>query len=481
MSRRQPLARAAKRAREPLVELDTNLLEEKRAEVNSHSSSSNSAPPDLSLLSLIDAAELPSGPKPRKKRGKYKPRLDKEKRIKLITNWLNGSNTPQIIAQMNREDGIDVNPKTLASIMKRQREGRVDLKPHHARAPKYDLDDRKQMAIINNDTTQFTYDQVRAAWMEWWSSQHGNLTAPKPSDFTLNKAFKEFDLTTKNLEWVPETRNDAEHIRWRKDYSQEAITWNREDLIFIDETGFNMHIHRKRGRSIRGTRAHATEKNTPGNRINMCAAVSPSLGLVKYKCILSSWNKEEFSVFLQELLDTPLLQSHSCIICMDNVSWHHVELVRDVLRAGRVEHRVKRIPSYSPHLNPIEYAFHVWKNAIKKVDQVTTLVPLQQQLDNAAPLITDHLISRCLDHVYRYYIHCIQGKPLEVFDPRMEEDGEVVEEKRRRWRRSIRVTKRRRSEVVMRSCTIHTSPHNPKSNQLILNENNSTLNQNNQP
>jgi len=98
------------------------------------------------------------------------------------------------------------------------------------------------------------------------------------------------------------------------------------------------------------------------------------------------------------------------------------------LWAGRVQHHIKRIPSYSPHLNPIEYAFHVWKNAIKQVDQVTTTIPLQRQIDDAAPLITDHLITRCLDHVYRYYLHCIQGKALEEFDPRLEDGGAGQEE-----------------------------------------------------
>jgi transposase len=315
--------------------------------------------------------------------------------------------------------------------MRRQRrEGRVALKPHHSRRPKYDGIERRQMANIQKDNQQWTYDQVRAAWKEWWSREHVGMTAPTPSNYTLNSVFNEFDITSKNLEWVPEVRNDAHHIEWRKKYSQEAVTWNRENLIFIDEIGFTMHVHRRRGRSVRGTRAHANEKNSPGNRINMCAAVSPVQGLVKYRCILTTWDSKEFANFMKELLDAPLLQTRSCLICMDNVSWHHVEQVHDVLWAGRIQHHIKRIPAYSPQLNPIEYAFSVWKNAIKRVDQVTTTIPLQSQIDNAAPLITDHLITRCLDHVYRYYLHCMQGKPLEAFNARLEEVGEGKEEVR---------------------------------------------------
>ena len=83
---------------------------------------------------------------------------------------------------------------------------------------------------------------------------------------------------------------------------------------------------------------------------------------------------------MQAQVDTSLLQTRSCIICMDNVSWHHVDEVHDVLRAGPVKHRIKRILSNSRQLNPIEYCFKIWKDAIKEVDQTTTNVSLQREI-----------------------------------------------------------------------------------------------------
>ena len=423
MSRRQP-NRAAKRARSPLVELSPNHadLEEKYPD-----------PPNLSLLSLASeqvAADenQPPAPKQRKKRGKYHPRLTTEQRKEILTMWVSeGQDAPHIIAHFARK-GTPIARSTIDNIIRRVRdEDRIELKlVRTVRRTKYGYEEYKVLADIQEQHHQWTYDQVRAEWKLWWSGQHNGGDAPTPSNFTLAKALDMFNKSTKNLEWVPETRNDDEHIEWRFKYCTEAINWTRGNLIFVDETGFNKHIHRKRGRSAKGTRAHALETNSAGPRINLCAAVSTAQGLVKYKCILTSYNTAEFANFMQELLETPLLQTRSCIICMDNVSWHHVDEVHDVLRANRIEHRIKRIPSYSPHLNPIEYAFAIWKNAIKRVDQLTTAITLQQQIDNAAPLITDQLISRCLDHVYRYYVHCIQRKPLEKFHARLQEDGEVV-------------------------------------------------------
>jgi transposase len=419
MSRRGP-PRNAKRVRQPLAEVDTNIPDHTL--------------PDVGLLSLASAAvqqpsSPPSPPRPRKKRGKYRPRLTTEQRLEILRMWISeGQDAPHIIAHFARQ-GVQIPKSTLDNIIRNQRkEGRVALKNKQHRRPKYSTEEREALAKIQKDHNNWSYDQVRAEWRLWWSRKHHGEDAPTPSNYILNSAFIEFGVTTKNLEYVPVARNEERLIIWRKEYSEEAIAFDRERLIFVDETGFDKHVHRRRGRSERGMPAHASETNNQGNRINMCAAVSPVLGLVMYRCILTSYNTEEFAAFMQDLLDQPLLQNRSCIICMDNVNWHHKDEVHDVLRAGRVEHHIKRIPSYSPHLNPIEYVFSVWKAGIKREDQTTTSITLQQQIDQAAPLVTDHLVSRCLDHVYRYYIHCMKSLPLEDFDPRLD-DGQATERK----------------------------------------------------
>ena len=423
-------SRVAKRARSPLAVLQTNAA----GDIVDFEEKYNN-PPDANLLSLAVVADEKDEkenqrppPKPRKKRGKYKPRLTTKQRTDILSMWISDSfDAPRILAHYALQ-GVVIPPSTLDSLLKRYRkEDRIELHAHRiVRRSKYTEDDYRQMANIQKANNKLTYDQVIAEWRDVWSRAHDGAEAPKPSHYTLHKAFQMFNMTSKNLEWVAEAQNDEAHINWREQYCTEAINWQRENLIFVDETGFNAHMHRRRGRSERGLRAHATEKNSAGYRINICAAVSPVQGLVMYKCILTSFGTREFAGFMQELLDTPLLQSRSCIICMDNVSWHHVDEVHDVLRAGAVEHRIKRVPSYSPQLNPIEYCFKIWKDAIKGVDQTTTTVSLQRQIDDAAPLITDRLVARCLDHVYRYYVHCRLRLPLDKFDPRLDEGGAVV-------------------------------------------------------
>ena len=91
--------------------------------------------------------------------------------------------------------------------------------------------------------------------------------------------------------------------------------------------------------------------------------------------------------------------------------------MREVLRGLPIQLELKFLPVYSPHLNPNEYCFHLWKSEIKLINQITTTQNLQQQIDTAARLITPTYVARCLDHVYKYYAHCIEGKPLEEFRP----------------------------------------------------------------
>jgi len=53
-------------------------------------------------------------------------------------------------------------------------------------------------------------------------------------------------------------------------------------------------------------------------------------------------------------------------ILLDNVKWHYSESVLEEFRGPRIQHEMKRLLPWSPHLNPIEYAFSLWKSKIKR-------------------------------------------------------------------------------------------------------------------
>ena len=238
-----------------------------------------------------------------------------------------------------------------------------------------------------------------------------------PCNFTIRKFLAAADITSKQLVLVPVARNTPEAIDARCDYSRIAMGWDRDTLIFIDETTFSKGKHRSRERNVRGALANQVKRNSPGPGVKVCAAVSPVVGLVMFETQLTAYSGDTFAEFMAELCAHPFVQQQSRRFVVDNVYVHFVPKVYDVLAAQSVQHTLQRLPTYSPHLNPIEYCFHNWKTEIRHINQLTDRRSLIQQVDDTRTCIDAHLVTRILDHVYQLYMHCIEKKPLEEFKP----------------------------------------------------------------
>ena len=177
-------------------------------------------------------------------------------------------------------------------------------------------------------------------------------------------------LTDKRLIPVPVARNEPANIKARKTYCTTALGWERDTLVFIDETSFDRNLHHSRGRSPKDTVATYTRINSSGPGIKVCAAASPVLGLVMYDTQLTAYDGEDFARFMTALCALPEMQRQSMRFVMDNVRLHHTEVVRDVLSAQAIQHYVSFLPTYSPHFNPIAYCFHNWKTEMKHINQL---------------------------------------------------------------------------------------------------------------
>jgi len=160
----------------------------------------------------------------------------------------------------------------------------------------------------------------------WRSVTNSNK---KLSNGTIHRILQQYNVTTKTLEHIPIARNSLEVKLKRKAYCLEAISWDRESLVFIDETGFNLHLHKRRGRSSRGAPAVALETNNPGERLNVCAAVSPAHGLLYYRIKVGSWDQWEFRDFINQLFKMAPFQYRNHFIVLDNVKWHYSESVME--------------------------------------------------------------------------------------------------------------------------------------------------------
>ena len=127
--------------------------------------------------------------------------------------------------------------------------------------------------------------------------------------------------------------------------------------VFIDETGYNFHCHRRRGRSLIGTPAVQTVVTQKGINLSLIAAMT-SDGVIHKNMKRGSITKDDFQTFLIEL-STLLGEETKATFIFDNCRCHFA--VESYYEA----HSIERIPPYSPFLNAIEELFSSLKRNIR--------------------------------------------------------------------------------------------------------------------
>ena len=170
-------------------------------------------------------------------------------------------------------------------------------------------------------------------------------------------------LTFKKLHTVSETCNSEENKVKRINYVTQLTAYEDQgwNIIWIDETNFNLHCKRGYGRSRRGERAKITLTSTKGSNLHIIGAMS-ECGLVKYTLKRGSFTKSSFAMWMRDLLNE--LNTPTVIVC-DNAPSHSniEEIFRD---PSFTQHRILRLGPYSPELNPIEGIWSILKNEIRK-------------------------------------------------------------------------------------------------------------------
>jgi transposase len=139
-----------------------------------------------------------------------------------------------------------------------------------------------------------------------------------------------------------------------------------ECLVFLDECGFSLNMHRLYGWAIGGERCvEAVPFNKGINRSVLGAYSLPTAdnptGLWALWQKLGAWTGQLFEAFLcDELL--PRLPP-GCVLVLDNARIHHGPQLKEMVeRAG---HALLYLPPYSPDYNPIELVWSWLKNTVR--------------------------------------------------------------------------------------------------------------------
>ncbi len=144
-------------------------------------------------------------------------------------------------------------------------------------------------------------------------------------------------------------------------------------LVYIDESGIEMGIHKEKSWSIKGKTVLAKKSGKYYERTNIIA------GLVRNKSIApmvfnGSCNTKVFNSWVENFLIKELKSGQ--FVVMDNASFHKSQKTRELIES--VGCKIIFLPPYSPDLNPIEKFWANMKRWIRS--QITQFAHLYDAL-----------------------------------------------------------------------------------------------------
>jgi transposase len=182
----------------------------------------------------------------------------------------------------------------------------------------------------------------------------------------IDRILKKFHFSMKRLIAIPMQRNLPQNVEAKRIYARNFYSiWNEnngDDVLFLDEAGFQVSMRNIRGRSRSGTVAFIETRNLKTKNLSLCAAIKKN-GVFAFEVIHTPYNRKLFGCFIEgvlnKLYEDALTQQK---FIMDNVALHKTQEIREIIESRG--HQIIFLPPYSPFLNPIENVFSKWKGSV---------------------------------------------------------------------------------------------------------------------
>lgn len=141
-----------------------------------------------------------------------------------------------------------------------------------------------------------------------------------------------------------------------------------ENVVYIDETGFQKFAYRMHGWAPRGQKIYG---DVSGNNRKCTNLILARAGARHFAPMLfeGTCDAKTFNTWLHRVL-IPCLKNSSLIV-LDNAAFHVRSAIKKILSA--FGHEVLFLPTYSPDLNPIEHSFDTLKDFRLSLPQDTPI------------------------------------------------------------------------------------------------------------
>lgn len=305
----------------------------------------------------------------RRPRGQYFNIGEETKRILIRSVFEDGKSIKQTASDLR------INYNTAKSVIKKAKEDHnyansmesTEIPPinvfNNVGRPKIITEEIKSyIEILIEWTPSITLGQIKAKIESAY-----NVTLSISSIFyTIN----DLRITLKDSRKILERVNAEDTIQRRFEYASfflENAPEDKNKCIFIDESGFNLHLRRRKARSRVGERASLTIPAVRGRNVSLIIAANQT-EVIHYEIITEGTvNTLIFKRFLDNLLEklqTNIYYDNSWLI-MDNARIHHTEIVREVFQ--NQNYVLHFLSPYSFMLNPVENIFSKIKAIVRRI------------------------------------------------------------------------------------------------------------------
>lgn len=177
---------------------------------------------------------------------------------------------------------------------------------------------------------------------------------------------------------VPDVRDK------RKNWTENISDYDKEKLVFLDESGVNTNMTRIYGRALGGARSvDKAPLNTPLNT-TILSSIRIN-GETSYTTYSGGTTKDKFVEYLKNILIPALYDGD--IIVMDNMRSHHVKEVSEIINNSEKHLTLLYLPPYSPDFNPIEMMWSKIKSVLRMI-KIRNFSMLQNAIKTAFSKIT---------------------------------------------------------------------------------------------
>ena len=310
-------------------------------------------------------------------------------------------------------ESLNINYKTAYGWV---RSGEVDGKRRGGYKKKY-LNEEQLLTVLHHleEDPEATLQQLKT-----YIQEHCNLVLAVS---TVGNYLDGNLYSIKKFHHRPTTMNTEANKQLRRTYvlNLNQLIQEGKDILWIDETNFNLFCRRTQGWSRRGTRAVQDLPSSRGPNLHVIGAISCE-GIVMMTKKRGAFKSETCKDWIVDLLSawerTGKQRSNLVLVC-DNAPCH--SRIDDVLSGGAT---LLRLAPYSPALNPIETVWSTLKTHVRRelrVPQVQgfgvgeqRLAYLEEVVQSSLNQLNDQICVRAVQHSTTFHADVMALNDLRV-------------------------------------------------------------------